>query len=387
LKGEVVGNYAANKKLVGFVAKHSQVAQSMVSELSATEEGDEEEAADDAEANLMFLQRSSLRASVRGPLVKKVMNALRTSTKQLKSDSLAALMIRMKEDHFVKVRGMIKDLVDKLKADAAAEQDQKAWCDSEMEKATASRDENQGGRENDLANKAKAEATIAKLEEEIAGLLAEIADLKKALNEATELRTKDKAENTKTKADATAGLAGVTQAMKILHEFYDNAFVQTGVSYKPPKSDASGNTVGDLAPPSFEGDFHGNQDAAVGIIGQLDVIKSDFEANIEATDTAESDAESAFQAFKTESETDISDKEASVASKEGEVKSTTGDLSDYKEDLMEHSTLKADALAELAKLKPACVDTGSDYAEKVARREQEIEALKNAYAIFDEFTE
>merc|ERR1711937_923365 len=87
------------------------------------------------------------------------MNYLRTSTKQLKSDSLAALMIRMKEDHFVKVRGMIKDLVEKLKADAAAEQDQKAWCDSEMEKATSSRDENQGGRENDLANKAKAEAT------------------------------------------------------------------------------------------------------------------------------------------------------------------------------------------------------------------------------------
>merc|ERR1719258_617373 len=105
---------------------------------------------------------------------------------------------------------MIKDLVEKLKADAAAEQDQNAWCDSEMEKATSSRDENQGGRENDLANKAKAEATIAKLEEEIAGLLAEIADLKKALNEATELRVKDKAENTKTKADATAGLAGVT---------------------------------------------------------------------------------------------------------------------------------------------------------------------------------
>merc|ERR1719263_318853 len=208
----------------------------------------------------------------------------------------------MKEDHFVKVRGMIKDLVEKLKADAAAEQDQKAWCDSEMEKATSSRDENQGGRENDLANKAKAEATIAKLEEEIAGLLAEIADLKKALNEATELRVKDKAENTKTKADATAGLAGVNQAMKILHEFYDNALVQTGVSYKPPKSDASGNTVGDLAPPSFEGDFHGNQDASVGIIGQLDVIKADCEANIEATDTAESDAESAFQAFKTESE-------------------------------------------------------------------------------------
>jgi len=158
--------------------------------------------------------------------------------------------------------------------------------------------------------------------------------------------------------------------------------VQT--QYKPPKSDASGNTVGDLAPDTFEGDFSGNQDAASGIIGQLDVIKSDFEGTIDATKTAESDAESEFQDYKTETETDISDKEGSVKSKEGEVKSETATAFDAKSDLKEHTDLKAEALAELAKLKPACVDTGSDYAEKVARREQEIESLKNAYLIFDE---
>jgi len=256
-----------------------------------------------------------------------------------------------------------------------------------MEKATSQRDDNINEVESDLASKDSAESKIAKLEEEIAELLSEIAELKKALNEATELRAKDKAENTKTKADATAGLAGVTQAMKILHDFYDNALLQTKASYKPPKSDASGMTVGDLAPKPFTGEFKGNQDAAVGIIGQLDVIKSDFEANIEATKIAEQEAESTFQAFKSETETTIANKEASVKAKEGEVKSTNGDLADYKDDLKSHLTLKAEALQELAKLKPACVDTGSNYAEKVARREQEIEALKNAYAIFDEFTE
>merc|ERR1719380_504172 len=173
-----------------------------------------------------------------------------------------------------------------------------------MEKATSQRDDNINEVESDLASKDSAESKIAKLEEEIAALLAEIAELRKALNEATELRAKDKAENTKTKADATAGLAGVTQAMKILHDFYDNAFVQTKAMYKPPKSDASGMTVGDLAPTSFSGEFHGNQDAAVGIIGQLDVIKSDFEGTIEATKSAEADAKEAFDSYKSETETD-----------------------------------------------------------------------------------
>merc|ERR1719428_914942 len=279
---------------------------------------------------------------------------------------------------------MIKDMVAKLEADAAAEGDQKAWCDSEMEKATSKRDENIGSMEGDLAAKTKAESTIAKLKEEIQDLLNEISELNKSLAEATELRRKEQAENTKQLAEATAGLAGVKKAMKILKDFYDNAFVQTDASYKPPKGDASGNTVGDLAPDTFSGDFAGNQDAASGIIGQLDVIKSDFEGTIDATKSAESDADSEFNDFKSESESDISEKEDSVKTKQGEVRDTTADLTGFKEDLKEHTELKAEALKELAKLKPACVDTGSDYDEKVARREQEIESLKNAYVILDE---
>merc|ERR1719161_2666934 len=386
LKGEVSGNYNANKKLVGLVSKKSN---SGAMTLDEQEDADAAADSDDIDAFLQddndvsFLQKKQTR-SERRAIIHKVMKYLKTQAKSLKSDSLSTLMIQMKEDHFVKVRGMIKDMVAKLEADAAAEGDQKAWCDSEMEKATSKRDENIGAMEGDLAAKTKAASTIKKLEEEIQTLLEEISELNKSLNEATQLRGKEKAENLKTLADANAGLAGVTKAMKILKDFYDNAFLQTKSSYKPPKSDASGNTVGDLAPDSFSGDFAGNQDAASGIIGQLDVIKSDFEGTIEATKQAETDADSEFQDYKTETETDISDKEGLVKTKSGEENTETAAASDAKADLKEHTTLKAEALAELAKLKPACVDTGSDYDEKVARREQEIESLKNAYLIFDE---
>jgi len=375
LKGEVSGNYGANKKLVGLVSKHSEVTKKPKGHWVWVE---------DNEASVNFLQKKQTHSHNKKAIVHKLMGYIKTQAKKLNSDNLAALAIRMKEDHFVKVRGMIKDLVAKLEADASAEADQKAWCDEEMEKSTSKRDENIGAMEGDLAAKSTAEAKIAKLEEEIATLMSEVAELTKALNEATQLRGEEKAENTKTLADANAGLAGVTKAMKILKDFYDNALIQTKTQYKPPKGDASGMTVGDLAPDSFSGDFSGNQDAAVGIIGQLDVIKSDFEGTIDATKTAEDDAESEFDSYKSDTESDISSKEGDIATKEGEVKSTTGDLADYKDDLHTHTVLKADALSELAKLQPACVDTGSDYAEKVARREQEIESLKNAYVIFDE---
>ena len=133
----------------------------------------------------------------------------------------------MKEDHFVKVRGMIKDLMAKLEADASAEADQKAWCDEEMASATSQRDENIGAMEGDLASKTSAEAKIAKLNEEIQTLMNEIAELNKGLGEATTLRAEEQEENSKTVADATQGLAGVKKAISILKEFYDNALIQT----------------------------------------------------------------------------------------------------------------------------------------------------------------
>merc|ERR1740127_254490 len=130
--------------------------------------------------------------------VKKMMTYLKGQAQKIKSKTLSNLMVKMTEDHFVKVRGMIKDMVAKLEADAAAEADQKAWCDSEMEKSTSKRDENIGEMEGDLAAKSSAEAKIAKLEEDIATLTSEVAELRKALSEATTLRVQEKKENLKT---------------------------------------------------------------------------------------------------------------------------------------------------------------------------------------------
>merc|ERR1719181_1711266 len=107
------------------------------------------------------------------------MGYLKKQAKSLKSDTLGTLMLQMKEDHFVKVRGMIKDMISKLEADAAAEGDQKAWCDTEMEKATSKRDENIGNIEGDLAEKSTAESKIAQLEEEVQALMEEMAELQK----------------------------------------------------------------------------------------------------------------------------------------------------------------------------------------------------------------
>jgi hypothetical protein len=330
-------------------------------EEAASEEGEEEESTDVA-----FLQKSS---SPRSKQFKKVVDFFDKQAQKLNSMHLSALVLKMKEDHFVKVRGMIKDLIVKLEEAANKEGDQKAWCDEEMSDATTMRDESIAGIEADLADLAMAKAKAEKLAEDIQGLTEEIAKLRKALNEATELRGVEKKNNAKTVADAESGLAGVTKAMKILNEFYAGAaLVQTG-----------SKKVGVVEQHKAQSKTH-QVDA---IMATLGVIKSDFEGTIDKVKTDESEADSEFTDFKTETESDIGQKEQDLEGKKTEEEQEKANVIDYKDNLKTHYVEKNDALKELAKLKPACVDTGSDHEEKAKLREQEIEALKNGYQILD----
>merc|ERR1712139_59041 len=127
-----------------------------------------------------------------------------------------------------------------------------------------------------------------------------------ALFEATELRKEEKADNEKTIADSEGGLEAVKGAIAVLKEFYENAFVQTG--FVPAGADRDGNTVKDLAPATQEGTYHGNQDAAKGIFGLLEVIQSDFERTIEKTTAEEEAAQAEFEEYEKKTKTSIEDK-------------------------------------------------------------------------------
>merc|ERR1719428_2580181 len=294
LKGEVAGNYGANSKL-GLMAKKREAVASPADKAATDEDDDLDDQKDDTQndvdsllqegrSSVSCLEKSSRKQHT---AARKAVNYLQQQAKSLKSASLETLMLQMKEDHFVKVRTMIKDMIAKLEADASAEADQKAWCDEEMTKAMDQRDTNIGAIEGDTAAVTEAEAKQLQLTEEINTLMKENSQMAEGLKEATSLRMEEKADNEKTVTDSTAGLAGVTKAMQILKDFYDNAFVQ----FTPANAGADGQTVGDLAPDSASGEYHGNQDAASGIMGQIEVIKSDFERTIETVNTAESDAE------------------------------------------------------------------------------------------------
>merc|ERR1719484_280483 len=199
----------------------------------------------------------------------------------------------------------------------------------------------------------------------------QIADLQKALNEATELREKESAENQQTVADATAGKAAVENAIEVLNSFYNpgatllqQAPAAEGYErFSAEGAGSDGKTVDDMAPDAggVSGEYGGKTDASKSIITLLEQIQEDFASSITATEAAESEAQGEYDTFKSDTETDISDKGA----------------------LKEKELLQA-ALDELEKLKPVCVDSGMSWEERSARRDQEIDALKEALKILQD---
>merc|ERR1740116_499953 len=254
-------------------------------------------------APVSFLQSQtvSLRGSAhsKASAASQVEDLLMRSATKLRSPflSVAALKVHAAEDHFVKVRQIIKDLIAHLEAQASAEESHKTFCDREISRAVDNRDREVGIAE-DLETQIEVKVTTkAQLKSDVAELSKQIAANKKALHEATQLRQEESEDNSKTIADAGTGKAAVNFAIETLKDFYDNAFLQRS-SYVPPNSDREGLTVGDRAPEVFSTQYHGSQEASTGIIGILEVILSDFDRTESTVTQTESQAQSRFESFE-----------------------------------------------------------------------------------------
>merc|ERR1719310_640009 len=170
----------------------------------------------------MLIQQSSKDVSAQ-KLQERVIASLIEKGKKIGSPALTALALRMQADPFVKVKKLVQDLIERLVKEAADEATKKGWCDTEMDKATKTRDLNFDKTVALNANLMSLEAQKASLEEEISNLTVEIADLNDALTKTTKLRADEKAENEDTIEKAEAGLAATKDAYEVLEEFYKKA--------------------------------------------------------------------------------------------------------------------------------------------------------------------
>merc|ERR1740130_2334939 len=123
----------------------------------------------------------------------------------LSSAALKNFAAQVESNPFDKVVGMIKDLVAKLKEEAAAEAEHKQWCDEQLH-------DNKVKREKKTSKVNKLTATVASMAEDIASmgkkiqtLRSEQTELTTAISAATIQRQKEKSTNADTMKDAAAG--------------------------------------------------------------------------------------------------------------------------------------------------------------------------------------
>merc|ERR1719152_1047963 len=348
---------------------------------------------DDVDVDLSFIQLSNKPRMKIASLVKqasqvstgeaqqaalkeKVINTLVQRGRKLNSAILASLAMKVAADPFLKVKKLIQDLIERLVTEAAEEATKKGWCDTEMGKATHTRDSNMAKIMELNAELESLEATKAKLEEDISTLTVEISDLNDSLTKQTKLRSDEKAENMDTLDKAKAGLAAVKDAYDVLQTFYKKAA-------KGKVSLLQASPVDADAPAVHSGANTGNQQKAGGILAMLDVIISDFERTIKVTTETEKSAHREFVEFERTSKTSIMSKETGKSQAESDLKTTDSNIVADMDDLDKHQKMLDDTLKELEDLKPACVDTGMSYADRVQKRKDEIDALKKALCELD----
>merc|ERR1719230_1964764 len=221
-----------------------------------------------------------------------VITAIKQLAQQQHSSALAQLASRIEavatyvavngEDPFAKIKGLIGDMIAKLEKEAEADAAEKAYCDEEMAKTEAKKQQLEGDIEALTTKIDRAASKSAALKEEVKEAQAELAALAKEQAEMDKLRQEQNADFKVAQSDLQLGLAGVQAALEKLREYYGGAaaaFVQDDNSF--------GSFMQQPAPPAKHEKSSG---AGQSIIGILEVCESDFSKNLAAEEQQESDA-------------------------------------------------------------------------------------------------
>jgi len=277
---------------------------------------------------------------------------------QLASRIASAMKLNSGEDVFAKIKGMVGDMIEKLEQEAAEAAELKQWCDKEIAESTAKKDEEKALFDKLSSKLDTATAESEKLKEEVATLQRELADLAKSQSEMDRIRSEEKAAFDANHPEMEQGLKGIKIALKILNEYYAKA-----------------------------GKSHGSSDGAGGgIVGMLEVIESDFTKSITEMVAAEQ------MAADTEEKT-TKENAVEKTTKEQDVKYKTKAFTGLDKKIGELTTERSGVEDELSavneyleSLDKKCTYKVESYAERKARRQAEIDGLKEALEVLENET-
>jgi len=320
---------------------------------------------------LSLVQISS--KSVKKDVQDKVSFFLAEAAKRIGSKVLSQIAVKASEDPFVKVKQMIQDLIVRLMEEANQEAEQKGWCDTELKSNEVTRKDRTAEVEALTAEIDELTANINKLGLEVNDLNKAITELDTAVATNTENRNKEAAINAETIKDSQEAQTAVAQALTILKEFYAKAGEATALV-----------TVASAdSPITWDKPYTGMQGQSGGVVGMLEVIQSDFARLETETKADEAQAAKDYSTFMNDAAVNKASMSKDVEYKTDKKATLTGKREERNQD-REGAQKELDAaLAYYEKLKPACIDSGVTFEDRVARRQEEIQSLQEALRILN----
>jgi len=261
----------------------------------------------------------------------KVAKFVRQIAKEQKSGSLAQLASRIVaisrsgSDPFVKIRGMIEEMISKLEEQMGSEAQEKAYCDEEMSKTEAKKADLEATVDKLTNHIDKSSARSAELKEQVTVLQEELAALAKEQATMDKVRQEGHATFVEGKAVLDKGLTGIRKGLQILKDHFGAA----SLVQQPAAPVGAGGDVG----------------AGGSIISILEVAESDMAKELVTVETEEADAASAYE------ETTQANKMTTLA-KQQDVKYKSQEAAGLDKSITEVSNDRATSSSELVKSIP-----------------------------------
>jgi hypothetical protein len=378
LKGLNEARVGANANCMTVAADHEATVQARNGELKVIAEATEILKSTTSGAvgqTYSLLQVNSATLASRAELARsEVVALLKKLAREHHSSALAQLASRVSAvmryssssaDPFAKVKGLIQDMITKLENESSSEATEKAYCDEEMAKTSAKKGELDYEIEKLSTKIDKASSRSAGLKADVKELQAELATMAHEQAESNKWRQDSHAAYVTAKADLEAGLGGVRKALQVLREYYGSAaLIQQPAPPMPETHDASSG-------------------GASSIVGILEVVESDFADNLAKEETEEAGAQAQYEQSTQEYKISKTMMEQDAKYKSQESTTLDKNVNELSSDRQTSNTELSAVLEYFDKLKARCIAKPETYEQRKARREAEIEGLKEALSILE----
>merc|ERR1719482_80079 len=190
-----------------------------------------------------------------------------------------------------------------------------------------------------------------------------------------EIRAEENGNYKVAKAELEQGLGGVRKALGVLRDYYGGAAALLQTQDESPSAF--------MQQPAVPQQHEKSSGAGGSIINILEVCESDFANNLAKEESQEADSAEDYEKVTQENKVNTATKSQDAKYKTKEAAGLDKQISELSSDRDTSNTELSAVLEYYSKVKERCVAKPETYEQRKARREAEIDGLKEALSILE----